>query len=118
FAAGMQPQVAAAFSRSRAFEVVRVPQRAEGGRETIAEPPQPDVEVVARYAENDLLMSGWAMGEERHLAGATAVMNVQLGSGNVVLFGFPPQFRGQPRGTYKLLFNAIQRAATEARPTT
>ncbi len=116
FAAGMQPQVAAAFSQSRAFEVVRVPREGEGGRETIAEPPEPDVEVVARYAEDDLLMSGWAMGEERHLAGAPAVMNVELGSGNVVLFGFPPQFRGQPRGTYKLFFNAIQRAAARRRP--
>jgi len=116
FAAGMQPQVAAAFSRSRAFEIVRVPRRGEGGRETIAESPEPDVEVVARYAEADLLMSGWAMGEERHLAGAPAVLNVGLGSGNVVLFGFPPQFRGQPRGTYKFLFNAIQRAAAGGRP--
>ena len=74
------------------------------------------MEVVARYAEDDLLLSGWAMGEERHLAGAPAMVNVGLGDGNVVLFGFRPQFRGQPRGTYKLLFNAIQRAAAGARP--
>lgn len=116
FAAGMQDEVAAAFSQSRAFEIVRLPRLAEGGRETTPEAPEPAVEVVARYAREDLLMSGWAMGEERYLAGAPAMVNVALGRGNVVLFGFRPQFRGQPRGTYKLLFNAIQRAATGARP--
>ncbi len=116
FAAGMQKEVAAAFSRSRAFEIVRLPRSAEGGREATPEAPEPQVEVVARYADHDLLMSGWAMGEERYLAGKPAMVNVHLGSGNVVLFGFRPQFRGQPRGTYKLLFNAIQRAATGPRP--
>jgi hypothetical protein len=114
--AGMQPQVAAAFSQSRAFEVVTLPRAAEGGREATPEAPAPAVEVVARYAEEDLLMSGWAMGEERYLAGEPAMVNVRMGSGNVVLFGFRPQFRGQPRGTYKLLFNAIQRAATTPKP--
>lgn len=116
FGAGMQGQVAAAFSRSRAFEIVTLPRGAEGGRENTPEAPAPPVEVVARYAESDLLMSGWAIGEQRYLAGAPAMVNVRLGSGNVVLFGFRPQFRGQPRGTYKLLFNAIQRAATGPRP--
>ncbi|MDP2956291.1 MAG: M14 family metallopeptidase [Longimicrobiales bacterium] len=116
FAAGMQGQVAAAFSQSRAFEIVTLPRSSEGGMETTPEAPAPAVEVVARYAEKDLLMSGWATGEQRHLAGRPAMVNVRLGSGNVVLFGFKPQFRGQPRGTYKLLFNAIQRAATGAKP--
>jgi hypothetical protein len=107
---GMQEQVAASFSQSRAFEIVRLPRAGEGGREAIPEAPAPPVEVVARYAEDDLLMSGWAMGEERYLAGQPAMLSVGLGSGRVVLFGFRPQFRGQPRGTYKLVFNAIHRA--------
>jgi glutamine amidotransferase-like uncharacterized protein len=86
------------------------------------------VEVVARYAKDDLLMSGWARGAEEHIGGKAAMMRVRKGQGNVVLFGFRPQFRGQPRGTYKLLFNALhaatmdetarQRAATEAAPRT
>jgi len=30
-----------------------------------------------------------------------------LGDGEVVLLGFPTHFRGQPHGTFKLLFNSI-----------
>ncbi len=116
FAAGMQPQVAASFSQSRAFSVVRLPRRGEGGAEATPEAPEPPVDVVARYAREDLLMSGWAMGEERHIAGRPAMVSVEHGNGKVVLFGFRPQFRGQPRGTYKLLFNAIHRATTRERP--
>ena len=112
---GMQPEVAASFSQSRAFEIVRLPRAGEGGREPIPAAPAPSVDVVAQYADEDLLMSGWAMGEERYLAGQPALVSVGLGSGRVVLFGFRPQFRGQPRGTYKLVFNAIHRATTLGR---
>lgn len=115
---GMQPQVAASYSQSRAFETVRLPRAGEGGHEDIPEATPPPVEVVASYAQEDLLMSGWAMGEERYLAGKAAMVSVGLGRGRVVLFGFRPQFRGQPRGTYKLVFNAINRATVlRRRPT-
>jgi hypothetical protein len=76
------------------------------------------VDVIASYAREDLLMSGWAMGEERYLAGRAAAVSVGLGNGRVVLFGFRPQFRGQPRGTYKLVFNAINRATMLRRRST
>lgn len=109
---GMQSQVAASYSQSRAFEIVRLPRAGEGGREDIPEAAPPRVDVIASYAAEDLLMSGWAMGEERYLAGKAAMVSVGLGNGRVVLFGFRPQFRGQPRGTYKLVFNAINRATT------
>jgi hypothetical protein len=114
-ASGMQAEVATAFSQSRAFEVVRLPRAGEGGLEPIAAADPPDVDVVVRYADHDLLMSGWAMGEDRYLAGQPAMVDVGLGDGRVVLFGFRPQFRGQPRGTYKLLFNAIHRASILSR---
>jgi len=113
---GMQDTVAVSFQRSRAFDPVRPDYTGEGGREDIARADAPPVEVVARYAEDDLLMSGWALGEKEHLGGEAALMRVRHGEGAVVLFGFRPQFRGQPRGTYKLLFNAIHGATTDGLP--
>ena len=108
--------VVAGVDRSAAFEVVQQDRTGEGGREDIKLGPQPPVEVVARYAEKDLLMSGWALGEKEHIGGTPAMVNVRHGDGTVVLFGFRPQFRGQPRGTYKLLFNALHAATTEGLP--
>ena len=79
-------------------------------------PPESSIDTVVSYAKEDLLMSGWALGEEEFIAGKSAVVRVGLGQGQIVLFGFRPQFRGQPRGTYKLLFNALQGASLEAMP--
>lgn len=113
---GMQDTVAASFSRSRAFEVIEQDTTGEGGVEDIADAPEPDVEIITRYAEDDLLMSGWAMGEDKYIAGKAAMMNVKYGDGQIILYGFRPQFRGQPRGTYKLIFNAILTSAMEEFP--
>ncbi len=110
---GMQPQTAASYQRSRAFEVMRLSKVTEGGRVDTPDPPEPPVEVVARYADHDVLMSGWAMGEDEYLAGRPAMVTVRYGQGNVVLFAFRPQFRGQPRGTYKLMFNALYAATLQ-----
>jgi hypothetical protein len=104
---GMQPEVAASFSHSRAFEIIEIDREGEGGKEDIEKAPAPPIDIPVKYAGDDLLMSGWALGEKKHLANKAAVMNVQYGSGNVVLYGFRPQFRGQPRGTYKLIFNPL-----------
>jgi len=114
----MQDTVAASFQQSRAFEAVQQDMTGEGGREDLELGAPPPVEVVARYAETDLLMSGWAMGEKEHIGGKPAMMNVRHGDGTVVLFGFRPQFRGQPRATYKLLFNALHAATTDGLPQT
>jgi len=112
----MQDTVAASFGQSRAFEAVRQDKMGEGGREDTKLPELPSAEVVARYAETDLLMSGWVLGEKEHAGGEAALMRVRHGKGNVVLFGFRPQFRGQPRGTYKLVFNAPHAATIEEVP--
>lgn len=104
---GMMEEVAASFSRSRAFQTVKQRKTGEGGKEDIADAPKHEVYDVATYAEKDILMSGWALGEERYIKNKSAMAHVPHGDGDIVLFGFRPQFRGQPRGTYKLIFNSI-----------
>ena len=47
------------------------------------------------------------------LAGRSAAAQVPVGAGDVVLFAFTPHFRGQPRNTFKMLFNALMGASTE-----
>ena len=108
---GMMEEVAASFSRSRAFQTLKQRKSGEGGVEDIADAPAHEVYDVATYATEDILMSGWALGEERYIKNKSAMAHVPHGNGDIVLFGFRPQFRGQPRGTYKLIFNSIYMGA-------
>jgi hypothetical protein len=68
-----------------------------------------NVKVIARYPANskDILLSGWALGAEK-LAGKAALVEVKLGKGKIILFGFRPQYRGQSLATFPLLFNSIR----------
>jgi len=61
---------------------------------------------IARYAREDLLVDGWARGEE-HLAGACALAESPRGRGAFVFIGFRTHFRAQARATFKFLFNAL-----------
>lgn len=127
---GLANEVAAVFARSGAFELGRAAleppkaankSAASGKPADSTEPGAPsDEEIkaklkaqpttsVARYSDNVLLLSGWLLGEE-HLRNRTAVCEVGLGEGRVVLLGFGVLRRGQPHGTFKLLFNAIYRS--------
>jgi hypothetical protein len=101
---GMPTEAAAMFRRSKAFALVH-PADEESSRVS----PRP-VEVVARYGRSELLLSGFEIGAERHLADMPAVVRIEVGDGDVVLIGFRPQFRAIPRVTFKLLFNAIHGA--------
>jgi hypothetical protein len=65
-----------------------------------------DVEVIATYAERDILQSGWLLGEQV-IAKKAAAVAIRHGEGTVVLIGFRPQHRDQTHGTFKLVFNAL-----------
>ncbi len=63
--------------------------------------------VLAQYApEGSPLLSGYLLGEE-HLQGLAAALDVRHGNGHVLLLGFRPQWRGQPRSTFRVLFNSV-----------
>ena len=42
-------------------------------------------------------------------AAEAAAIDARLGDGHVILLGFRPQWRGQPFGTFRVLFNWILR---------
>jgi hypothetical protein len=63
--------------------------------------------VLARYAQSGSpLLSGYLIGE-KILQGRAAAVDVTVGNGRIVLIGFRPEWRGQPFGTFKVLFNAV-----------
>ena len=90
FAFGMPNEVFVYFDESRAFELT-TPSSGE---------------VVVSYARSQPLESGWLLGSAK-LEGKGALVETSRGNGTVVLFGFPPQHRGQSHGTFRLLFNAL-----------
>lgn len=65
------------------------------------------VRIVAHYAKQDVLRSGWLLGEEK-LRGQIALAEVAFGKGRVVLFAFRPQHRGQTWATLPLIWNALK----------
>jgi hypothetical protein len=88
--AGMLRRSPVFFSRSPAFTVT------EGFQG----------KVLAKHVEaGSPLLSGYLLGEE-HLHGYAAALDVHHGEGHVILIGFKPQWRGQPFGTFNVLFNA------------
>ncbi len=68
-----------------------------------------NVRVIARYAKENVLLSGWLLGEDK-LRGQIALAEVGFGKGRVVVFGFRPQHRGQAWGTLPLIWNALSSA--------
>jgi hypothetical protein len=72
------------------------------------------VDVLARFAAGDVLVSGW-MSDTRPLHGAPAVVRVERGAGSLVAFSFRPIFRAQTLVTAPLFHNVLY-SASEARP--
>ena len=97
-AAGMPKETIAWAENSPVFELV---ENANG------DVPAANVKIIGRYPEDkDPLLSGWLLGGER-IKGKAALVEVTMGKGRVILFGFRPQYRAQSWATYPLLFNAL-----------
>jgi len=90
---GMPKEAGAMFSRSLAIRT-RVPSG------------EWDRKVVASYPEEDVLMSGWLLGEDV-IARNAAVVDVSHKKGHIILIGIRCQHRAQSHGTYKFLLNAL-----------
>jgi len=108
-AKGMSKESIAWFEGSPAFDVLSTTPSAEAA----ATPPNQggelkNIQIIARYPSDPkaILLSGWALGAEK-IAGKAALVQVNLGKGKIILFGFRPQYRGQSLATFPLLFNAI-----------
>jgi hypothetical protein len=97
----MSKDANAYFINSSAFELTDPP------RPLFDAPRKPwPVHVIARYAKDNLLRSGWLRGEDR-IKDKIALAEVTMGKGRVVLFAFRPQHRGQTWGTFPFIWNAI-----------
>ena len=72
-----------------------------------------NVRIIARYAKENVLLSGWLLGEDK-LRGQIALAEVGVGKGRIVLFGFRPQHRGQSWATLPLIWNALSSATTNS----
>jgi len=70
------------------------------------------VSIPVRYHEENILQSGWLIGE-KYLSEKPAVVEFQVEKGKVIILAFPAQHRAQTHGTFKLLFNAIYHGCAE-----
>jgi len=75
----------------------------------------PGVRILAQYAGEAPLRSGWAWGQEKLQNGA-ALLEADIGDGTLYLFGPQVTYRGQTHETFPLVFNGILLSA--ARKTT
>jgi hypothetical protein len=97
-ASGMPKETIAWAEDSPVFQVIEDPN---------ASVPASNVRVVASYsADKDPLLSGWLLGGDL-IKGKAALVEVKMGKGRVILFGFRPQYRAQSLATYPLFFNAL-----------
>lgn len=65
-----------------------------------------EVKIIAKYPEENVMASGWMLGEN-YLRNKAAAVEVKMGKGKIILLGFNVQHRGQTAATFKLLFNSL-----------
>jgi hypothetical protein len=90
---GMPEEAAAMFSDSLAMD-------------TWMPPNEWNRKVVASFPEDNVLLSGWLLGEDI-IARKAAVVDTQYKKGHIILIGIRCQHRAQSHGTYKFLLNAL-----------
>ena len=90
---GMPKEAAAMFVGSLALD-------------TFSPPFDWDRKVVATYPDDNVLLSGWLLGEE-YLTRKAAVVDTKYKDGRIILIGIRCQNRAQAHGTYKFLLNAL-----------
>ncbi|MEP6832566.1 MAG: M14 metallopeptidase family protein [Gemmatimonas sp.] len=70
--------------------------------------------VIGKYAlDANPLRSGYLKGPQ-FMQGYASALDVKLGSGHVVLAAFQPQWRGQPTGSFRMVFNSLFYARSAA----
>ena len=69
-------------------------------------------ETIGFYPGEKLLLNGWLNGE-KYLIQKSAIAEISMGKGVVILFGCRPQFRALSQGTYKLIFNALIKSSAK-----
>jgi hypothetical protein len=100
------------FYGSPVFELIKMGMKKSDKKETLLS----NLKVVARYPNGNPFMSGRLIGD--HIFhNKPALVEVDYGKGKVIMFGFRPQNRAQPHGTFMLFFNSLYYgpAATEMR---
>ena len=65
-----------------------------------------DRRVIGKVSERDILLSGYCE-KVSAIANKTLLLWLKKNMGQLVLFGFNPQFRASVNGTFKLVFNSI-----------
>ncbi|MDO8899188.1 MAG: hypothetical protein Q7V19_16170, partial [Bacteroidales bacterium] len=65
-----------------------------------------DRRIIGSYTKTNIVASGFAQKDEL-LEDKAVMIWLKKGKGQLVLYGFNPQFRSNTHGTYKLLFNAL-----------
>lgn len=103
---GMPAWASAYFYEAQAFDIVAPGD--DGGSNGGAS--EALAAVVARYAETALVESGRIRQGMELIAGKAAIVDVTYGAGHVVLLGFRVQRNAQTHGTFRFLYNSIQRS--------